>query len=70
MMRLRRLPGLPAAAALWVIGAVAPAAHASPPPQPGLSHVAAPWLGYVFMVVLLALVLGVSLMPARRGHQD
>ncbi|MCH8152156.1 MAG: hypothetical protein IH830_07270 [Planctomycetes bacterium] len=28
------------------------------------------WLGYLIIVVLLALVMLVSLMPSKRGHQD
>ena len=28
------------------------------------------WLGYLIMFVLMLLVVGVSLMPAKRGHQD
>lgn len=40
------------------------------PPQPTLSRTASPVLGYGIMVVLVVLVLGVSLLPAKRGHQD
>lgn len=40
------------------------------PPQPGLTRTAAPWVGFMLMFVLVVLVLGVSLMPAKRGHQD
>ncbi len=44
---------------------------ANVPPQPAPSgSSAAPWVGFIFMGVLLALVLGVSLMPTKRGHQD
>ena len=44
---------------------------ANVPPQPAPSgSSAAPWVGFLFMGVLLALVLGVSLMPSKRGHQD
>ncbi len=28
------------------------------------------WLGYLIMFVLMLLVVGVSLMPSKRGHQD
>ena len=28
------------------------------------------WMGYLIIVVLLALVMLVSLMPSKRGHQD
>ncbi len=40
------------------------------PPAPSLTRAPAPWLGYVVMFVLLALVVGVSLLPAKRGHRD
>ena len=40
------------------------------PPQPNLTKTPPVWIGFVFMVILLALVLGVSLMPSKRGHQD
>ena len=46
-------------------------ALATVPPQPAPSASSAPpWVGFFFMGVLLALVLGVSLMPSKRGHQD
>lgn len=63
---LKPLPALFAAAAF-----LAPVtALANAPPQPTLSKWSPPWLGFVFMGILLALVLGVSLMPSKRGHQD
>lgn len=63
---LKPLPALFAAAAF-----LAPVtAMANAPPQPTLSKWAPPWVGFLFMGVLLALVLGVSLMPSKRGHQD
>ena len=40
------------------------------PPQPTLARGAAPWVGYAVMFLLVALVLGVSLLPSKRGHQD
>ena len=40
------------------------------PPQPSLTRGAAPWVGYAVMFLLVALVLGVSLLPSKRGHQD
>ena len=44
---------------------------ATAPPQPSpLQSAAPPWVGFFFMGLLLALVLGVSLMPSKRGHQD
>jgi hypothetical protein len=52
-------------------GVTAPAvAWANVPPSPSLSRTPAAWVGFAFMFVLLALVLGVSLLPSKRGHQD
>ncbi len=45
------------------------AAQSMAPPQPVLKG-PAPWVGYVIMVLLVTLVLGVSLLPSKRGHQD
>lgn len=39
-------------------------------PQPTLRKSPAPWLGLLVMFLLLAIVLGISLMPSKRGHQD
>lgn len=59
---------LGATAIVWALPAIA-LAQDNPDP-PNLSRTPAPWLGYVIMFVLLALVVGVSLMPSKRGHQD
>ena len=40
------------------------------PPQPTLNRFPAPWIGYLVVFVLLALVLVASLLPSKRGHQD
>ncbi len=39
-------------------------------PQPELRRAPATWLGYLFMVILIAAVMAVSLLPSKRGHQD
>ncbi len=39
-------------------------------PPPTLRRSQPVWLGYLIIVVLLALVMLVSLMPSKRGHQD
>ncbi len=53
-----------------VVAPVVALAQGSAPPQPALSRSAPAWIGFFFMFVLLAIVLGVSLMPSKRGHQD
>ncbi len=60
------------AGSMLVAGAVilSPAAAFASPPMPSLSRSAPPWVGYIVMFILLALVMGVSLMPSKRGHQD
>lgn len=40
------------------------------PPQPALKNHPAVWLGYLVIFVLLVLVITVSLIPSKRGHQD
>ncbi len=57
------LCAIAAAAGVW-------AQEGSAPPQPNLTKSAPAWLGFMVMVILLALVLGVSLLPSKRGHQD
>jgi len=69
MSRLRHILSKSLLAAMAVL---APATTlANVPPQPAPSESSAPvWVGFFFMGVLLVLVLGVSLMPSKRGHQD
>ncbi|TDJ55829.1 MAG: hypothetical protein E2O40_05305 [Planctomycetota bacterium] len=57
---------------LVAVAVLAPVtALATVPPQPAPTQSSAPpWVGFFFMGVLLAMVLGVSLMPSKRGHQD
>ncbi len=57
-------------AAAAVLAPVTALAQDAAPPQPTLRGVAPPWVGFLFMVVLLTVVLGVSLLPTKRGHQD
>lgn len=46
------------------------ASFANAPDSPTLRKVPAAWIGYVIVFILLAIVLAVSLMPSKRGHQD
>lgn len=60
-------------AATFLATSLAPAiawAQSSAPPTPGLRRTPAAWVGYLVIFVLLALVLAVSLIPSKRGHQD
>ncbi len=43
-------------------------AQAAPTPQ--IRNVPKPWVGLMFIFLLLAIMLAVSLMPSKRGHQD
>lgn len=57
--------------AIGVTAAVTTVAFAqTAAPQPTLKRVPAPWIGYLIIAVLLIMVLGVSLMPSKRSHQD
>jgi hypothetical protein len=48
-----------------------PAAFAQQaPPVPKVNSTAAPWIGYAVMFLMLLLVLGISLLPSKRSHQD
>ncbi|MBT8487113.1 MAG: hypothetical protein HKO59_02865 [Phycisphaerales bacterium] len=76
MRRIRRILGrhatigrrlLPLLA--WLTPAVA-FAQETAPPQPSLGRYPAIWVGYLVIMVLLAIVVAVSLMPSKRGHQD
>ena len=69
MRCLHRIALLACGAAAFLLPAAALAQESVPLP-PTLSRWLPPWLGYIVMVILLALVLGVSLMPSKRGHQD
>lgn len=39
-------------------------------PQPSLRNAPPVWLGLLIMALLLAMVMAVSLLPSKRGHQD
>jgi hypothetical protein len=45
-------------------------AFAQAAPSPSLRRSPPVWLGLLIMFVLLAVVLGISLLPSKRGHQD
>ena len=73
MPRLRILSTSVSRATIAALALLAPAvawAQDNVPPPPTLSRTPKPWLGFVVMIVLVALVLGISLMPSKRGHQD
>jgi hypothetical protein len=57
-------------AALTLLAPALAWARDNVPPPPTLSRTPKPWLGFVVMFLLVALVLGISLMPSKRGHQD
>ena len=68
---MRRFHYMLSQSLLAAAAVLAPVAALAAPPQPSPTQSsAAPWVGFMFMGVLLALVLGVSLMPSKRGHQD
>jgi len=63
-----------AMAAIWLLAVFSPAVvlaqGTSTPDQPSLRNAPKPWMGYLIIVVLLAVVMAISLMPSKRGHQD
>ena len=72
MKRLTRLFHNAACAIVIAAATLAPAVAwaQTAVPQPRISRSPPIWLGYLVMVVLVTLVMVVSLMPAKRGHQD
>jgi FtsH-binding integral membrane protein len=73
MLKLRILSASVSRATVMAAALLAPVvawAQDNAPPSPTLSRTPKPWMGFVVMFLLLALVLGVSLMPSKRGHQD
>jgi len=69
MLSMNRWRGWVSAALVALISAVAHA-QSTPAPQPSLSKAPPVWLGLLVMFLLLAMVVSVSLMPSKRGHQD
>jgi hypothetical protein len=70
MIRLRSI-----ARALLLLGFLASSAIASPaplpPPAPGSNqNTPAAWIGMLLMFIIVAAIIGISMMPSRRGHQD
>lgn len=61
-----KMVSLMVAVLLWPAIALAE----SPAPAPILKKAPPIWLGLLVMVLLLAIVLAISLMPSKRGHQD
>jgi hypothetical protein len=60
-----------ATAAVAAVAVMAPAvALAQEVPQPTLKHNPPVWLGYLVMFGMAVVVLVVSLIPSKRGHQD
>ena len=56
--------------ALMVLAVLAPAVAQAQSTDQVLQRAPPVWLGYLVMFVLLVVVLAVSLMPSKRGHQD
>jgi hypothetical protein len=59
-----------AALAACIAHAPALASAIGAPPPPALRRSAPVWLGYLIIFALLAMVVIVSLIPSKRGHQD
>ena len=69
MSRIPRwcVPGL--AMVVMLFGALTPVVQAAPP-APSLRKELQPWMGIGLAVVLALVVLAVSIIPSKRGHQD
>ena len=59
---------------VWLLAVLSPAValaqRTSTPDQPSLRNTPKAWMGYLIIVVLLGIVMAISLMPSKRGHQD
>ncbi len=53
-----------------VLAVLAPAVAQAQSTDQVLQRAPPVWLGYLVIFVLLVVVLAVSLMPSKRGHQD
>jgi cytochrome b561 len=40
------------------------------PPEPSLRKTAAAWMGFMLMFLFFSIVVTISLMTSKRGHQD
>ncbi len=56
--------------ALLLVCDAALAQQGTGPPQPDLRQGAPQWVGLAVIFLLTAVVMAVSLMPSKRGHQD
>ena len=72
MQSLRRLSCRVGVAVMMAVAILAPAiAFAQEgPPSPSLRRYPPAWVGFFVMFVLLAVIVTISLMPSKRGHQD
>ena len=59
-----------AVAAATLLAPTVARAQDNVPPAPTLSRVPKSWVGFAVIFLLVVLVLGVSLIPSKRGHQD
>lgn len=59
-----------AALALPYVAPVLAFAQDNAPPQPSLKRYPQPWIGFLVMFLLAAVVIAVSIFPSKRGHQD
>jgi hypothetical protein len=70
VLRFRCLRVIIAGVGSLFVSAAALAQQAQAAPQPSLSKLPPVWLGLLVMFLMLVLVISVSLMPSKRGHQD
>ena len=45
-------------------------AASTAPPEPNLRKTPAAWVGFILMFLFFGIVIGISLMSSKRGHQD
>lgn len=70
LARSMQVIALAAAAFVALPIANAQDAESNAPRQPTVRNLSAAWVGYAAMALIVGLVVTISLMPSKRGHQE
>ena len=71
MSRLRTIAGMLTVPGFCCAIAAGAPAGPLPPPQPSVNQDSpAVWLGMLLMFIIVAVIVSISMMPSKRGHQD
>ncbi len=70
LARTMQIIALAAVAFIASPTALAQDAESNAPRQPTVRNLSAAWVGYAAMALIVGLVVTISLMPSKRGHQE